>query len=237
MKNLIYLLLLLTCASSLHAQDLKLSDFKIVLHKIKMIDKYTYVNRTSAIFPNGQKDEMTTSTFIDKSSNKLAYRNEIEHIILNAQWFYKVSFAEQYVSIFDVNSYKKKYGAQQGDLAAVLKSVDAVNLIDTLVNNHGKLLKGKQNGNISEFEFEFAKDSYLKSFILKFDNTTGLPNLVYFKSVSEDPYGRKIEMNVTCEGYKKDFPLSEFDTAKFFSKVGSKVTLHKYSKYKLTTIF
>jgi hypothetical protein len=237
MKNITLLLSCFFLSINLCAQDLNIKDFKEVLKKIRLIDRYTYVNKTTAMFPNGQKDEMNTTTFIDKANNKLAYRNEVEHVILNNQWFYKVNFSEEFVSIFDVNSYKKKYGSDLGNLTAVFKSVDAVDLLDTLVSKHGRLFNANRKGNVSEFEFQFDKEFYLKSFVLKFDNASGLPISVFFKLVSEDPFGRKIEMNVRCDGYKKDFPVSEFETSKFFSKVGSKVTLHRYPKYKLTTIF
>lgn len=236
MKN-ISIILYLVCANLIsYAQDLGMSDFKNAYSKIRALKRYTYVSKMTGIFPNGNKDEMKTTTFIDAESGKLAYKNALEHTILNTNWFYKVNFQEEFVSVFNVNSYKNKYPGAMGDLASIFKSATALDYIDTMIMRQGKLIKATKNGNISLFEFSFSKEADLKSFVLKFDNNTGLPQTITMKTVNEDDFGRKMEMNIICEGYSREVPETAFETSGFFSVNGAKVTLLKYKNYKLTSI-
>lgn len=236
MKKILVFIIAIAASLSAQCQDLGMADFKKAYAKIRALKRYTYVSKTSAVFPNGQKDEMKTTSFIDIEKGNLAYKSDIEHVILNAKWFYKVNFNESFVSIFDVNKYRQKYPGAAGDLSAIFRSATALDHMDSLIAKHGKLVSARRSGDISVFEFSFPKEADLRSFVLKFDEKNGLPRSVQMRTENEDNYGRKMEMNILCEGYSRNVPDAEFDTSKYFTTNGTKATLLKYNKFKLTTI-
>lgn len=236
MQKYIVTLCLLLISLAAQSQELKMADFRAAYAKVKALKRYGYVTRTTGIFPNGKSDQTQTTSYIDMDKSCLAYKSELEQVILTPKWFYKANFQEEYVSIFDINKYKQKYPGRMGDLSAAFKSTVAIDYIDSAVSRYGKLKSGKKNGNLYVFEFSFPEDNYLKSLVFKFDNQSGLPHSMTMRMGTEDDYGRKMDMTVLCDGYTRNFSDDVFNTSPYFSVNGSKALLLKYKKYKLTTI-
>lgn len=236
MKQYIAIISLLLISLSVQSQELKMADFRAVYAKVKGLKRYGYVTKMTGIFPNGKSDQTETISYIDMDKSFLAYKSDIEQVILTPKWFYKASFQEEYVSIFEVNKYRQKYPGAAGDLSAAFKSTVAIDYIDSAVSRYGKLKSGRKQGNLYVFEFSFPQDSYLKSLVFKFDTQSGLPHSMAMRMGTEDDYGRKMDMSILCDGYTRTFSDDVFNTAPYFSVSGSKAVLLKYKKYKLTTI-
>lgn len=236
MKKYIAIIVVLIAGLSARAQELKMADFRAAYAKVKTLKRYAFVTKMTGIFPNGKSDQTETSSFIDMEKNYLTYKSDIEQVILTPKWFYKANFQEEYVSIFELNKYRQKYPGSMGDLSAAFKSTMAIDYIDSAISRYGKLKSARKNGNLQVFEFSFPQDSYLKSLVFKFDPQSGLPHSMIMKMGSEDDYGRKMDINVICDGYTRNFSDEVFNTSPYFSINGGKAVLLKYKKYKLTTI-
>lgn len=218
------------------SQNLSLADFKSVSSKIRSLKRYSYVAKITGQFPNGQKDVMTTTTYMDANKSSMAYKNEIEQVIVNQHWFYKVNHPEKYVSIFDIKKYQQKYPGPKGDISSLFNSTMSADFLDSAVIKVGKLTTAKRVGNISIFEFTFSKEVPLQTFILKFDNSTGLPQSIAMRTVNQDEYGRPMEISVYCDSYSNSFPESVFETNNLFNLNKGKVNLLKFKQYKVSTI-
>lgn len=232
----ILIITLLFLSNLLFAQKLTLGDFKEVSAKIRSMKRYGYTTTMTGIFPNGQKDELVTTTFMDLEKKNYAYKNKIEQVILNSTWFYRANHSGKSVSVFDVNKYKARYKGEQGNLAAIFNSSLSADFLDSLVVKEGKLKVAKKEGSVSIFEFEFAPQASLKSLIIKFDHSKGMLQSIFMHTVGEYGAGRRSEYKILCSGYSSTFSDAEFDTKNLFSVSGSKANLLKYKNYKVSSI-
>lgn len=236
--NKIYgiILLLLTFTYNSGAQSLNVSDFRAVVGKIKQLNRYSYNTVTTAVFPNGKTDVLKTTTYMDTRKMNYAYKTDHEQVIMNNKWFFRAHHSRKFVSVFDLKKYSEKYPGPSGDLSAVFKSSLATDFLDSVVTSGGKLKTAKREGNIASFEFEFHKDAPLKSLVLKFNESSGLPEYIYMNTSYEDRYGKKTSYKIVCNGYTGTFSDAAFNTDDLFSVSGGKVSMLKYKNYKISSI-
>lgn len=237
-NKVLFLIAILSHAlvTSSRAEALDMADFKAVIAKIKVLNRYSYAMTTTATFPNGQTSVMRTNTFMDIKKMNYAYRTDKEQVILNRKWFYKAMHDRKVVSVFDVNKYAEQYPGPTGDLTMIFRSTLSSDLLDSLITLGARLKSAKKQGNISSFEFEFGKEAALKSMIVKFNSSTELPESIYMHSVYIDEAGRTTSYKILCDAYSSSFPDTEFNADSYFSVSGKKVTLLKFKNYTISSI-
>jgi outer membrane lipoprotein-sorting protein len=88
MKRWLWILiagLFATVAAS--AQSSSIGDLKPVFERLKSIKSYSYETLTTAVFPNGQKDQQHNHVYMDRLNKKFSYKSEQQTVMLKQQVF------------------------------------------------------------------------------------------------------------------------------------------------------
>jgi hypothetical protein len=240
MRKILIITILFCCGylPAAMAQSLTMKDFALVAAKIKALKTYSYETETSATFPDGKKEKMNTTLYMDAPQKRLSYKTSFQTVILTGKWFYKVDHAEKYVSVFDVARYKAKYKNAQADLQEIFNTNLTSVFLDSVLLPTAKLVSGKKEGALLSFSFSFPKDSYIKEMILVYNSSKNLPEQIRIRTFQPDGYNksRGTTLEMKCGRYTATIPETVFNMDQYFQVSGGKAVLKQYKNYKLSAI-
>lgn len=228
----------LSFVTSAHAQNLTMADLRSISATIKALNIYSYETVTNAIFPNGKKDQMTTTVYMDRTNKRLSYKTNTEIVLLTGKWAYQANHKHKTVGVFDVARYKAKNKMQQLD--AVFKNNIATTFMDSVVLHSGKLVSAKRSGDVTTFMLKFPPDLTLEEMVIVYNNRKQLVESIITRSFFEgDVTGTRskgTQLETISKNYTTTVPASVFETGQYFSVKGGKVILAQFKNYKVSSI-
>lgn len=237
---LLFFCCLLLSAGNTVAQEAGMADLREIVNRLKDMKTYSYETVTKGVFPGGQKDQMTTTVYMDGPRKRLCYRNEHVILLLTPQWAYKVDHENKNVSIFDVVRYNKKYKEALPELETVFKNNLAVLYLDSVLLRSGKLVSAKRKNNKGTFTVRFPAGYAVEEMVIVYNYDARLPESVTMKSFfpGNDGSNRSqgTQMETVSRNYTATIPESVFDTQQYFSIQRGKAILARFKNYKVSSI-
>lgn len=235
----LFLLFSLCLAVATHAQggNPTMADLKNISAKVKALDSYSYETITDAVFPNGKKDQMITTVYMDRSHKRLSYKTNTEVVLLTGKWAYQANHRNKTVGVFDVVRYKNKNKNQTLD--AVFKNNIAATFMDSVVLHSGKLVSAKRSGDLVTFKLTFPAGLTLEEMVIVYNTAKALPQQITTRSFfaaddsGNSTHGTRIE--TISKNYTATVPESVFDPGQYFRVQSGKVLLSQFKNYKVTS--
>lgn len=226
---------------SIKAQEANMEGFKSCIAKLKTLNVYAYETETTAIFPDGTKDVMSTKLMMDVAQKRLFYKNDFQVMLVTSKWIYKADLLNEHIQVFNMgNPENKKYKKELPELDEIFKS-GASSLIDTLIVKNAQLVSAKKVGNLTTYTLSFPKTYYIKELRFVYNHKKQLPESIFiktFQSESKDKKGNSVgtTYEALSKNYSNAIPESTFDTLPYFQIKGNKVVLNQYKNYKVSSI-
>lgn len=222
------------------AQDATMADFRAVVAQMKALKTYSYETTTNAVFPNGKKDRMVTTVYMDGPGKRLCYKTNVQVLLLTNQWAYKADHRSKNVSVFNVVKYNDRYKKALPELDAVFKSSLAATFMDSVVLRSGKLVSAKKKGDMTTYTLHFPRDFGIEEIVIAYDNARKLPESVRIKTFQagdlEGTRERGMHMETISRGYTTNVPEAVFNVQQYFKIQGGKVVLTQFKNYKVSSI-
>ena len=222
------------------AQDATMADLRVAVAQMKALKTYSYETTTNATFPNGKKDQMVTTVYMDGLGKRLCYKTNVQVLLLTNQWAYKADHRSKNVSVFNVVKYNDKYKKALPELETVFKSSLAATFMDSVVLRSGKLVSARRKGDVMTYTLHFPKDFSIEEIVIAYDNARKLPESVRIKTFQAgDLEGRRekgMYMETISKGYTATVPEAVFNVQQYFKEQGGKVALTQFKNYKVSSI-
>jgi outer membrane lipoprotein-sorting protein len=213
-----------------------MADLRSIAAKVKALDSYSYETVTSAVFPNGKKDQMTTTVYMDRTHKRLSYKTNTEVVLLTDKWAYQANHKHKTVGVFDVVRYKAKNKLQSLD--AVFKNNITATFMDSVVLHSGKLVSSKRNGDLLTFTLKFPDGLTLEEMVIVYNTAKALPQQIITRSffaADDSGLGKGSRIETISKNYTTTVPESIFDPGQYFRVQGGKVLLSQFKNYKVTS--
>lgn len=238
LKKIIICLLVSTLPfAGSQAQTGAITELKPIIERLKEVKAYSYQNHTSVIFPNGQKDQVTITVFMDKSNKRLCYKSKNEVVLLNREWMFKADHINKTAGVFNIRSYNKKNKGSLPAIESVFKYDMAAMFLDSVVLRSGKILSSTKKGVLTTYKIGFTNNSSIKEMVLVYNTSTLFPESISFKAEEKyDAKGRKIITETVCDHYTASVSGPVFDEHQYFSIVKGKPVLAQYKNYKVYSV-
>jgi hypothetical protein len=227
----IHCLAALLCAAQVQAQH-TMSELQPVLQQLKSLERYSYENHTKAVFPNGQRDEMTTYIYMDKAAQRLSYSNKGETLLLNRNWIYKANHTARIAQVFKLSAYKKWNKGGLGDVQTLFRTEATTFFMDSLLMKSGRLASVERKAGLISYRILFAPEASLKEIQLVYNEQTQLPEKIYMK-VSQQQNGRVTTSETWCTHYSNKVPETVFNEQQYFSVSKGQAVLLQNKHYKV----
>jgi hypothetical protein len=219
------------------AQNGSMADLKPVFDKMKATKSYSYESLTTAVFPNGQKDQQHTRVYMDRLNKKLSYKSEQQLVMLNQYWLFRADHENKTASVFDVSKYDKKNKDVLPQIESVFQYDMASVFMDSVLSKYGKLLSTTKKDGLITYKIGFREEgAALKEMTIIYNSVTQLPERIYFRMENQIQSGKKVKMDITCSNYSIVVPQSVFDEKQYFNIVKGKPVLVQFKNYKLYSV-
>jgi outer membrane lipoprotein-sorting protein len=237
MKKWLWVLLVSLSVMEASAQNGSIAEVKPVFEKMKAIKSYSYESLTTAVFPNGQKDQQHTKVYMDRLNKKLSYKTEQQLVMLNQYWLFRADHENKTASVFDVSKYDKKNKDVLPQIESVFQYDMASVFMDSVLSRYGKLLSTTKKNSLVTYKIGFKEEgAALKEMTIVYNSVTQLPESIYFRIENEIQSGRKVRMDILCNNYSVIVPQSVFDEKQYFNIVKGKPVLVQFKNYKLYSV-
>jgi outer membrane lipoprotein-sorting protein len=237
-RTLYLLLFALSLGTGAHAQDPTMADLRTISAKVKALNTYSYETVTSAVFPKGKKDQMTTTVYMDRTHKRVSYKTNTEIVLLTDKWAYQANHKHKTVGVFDVVRYKAKNKMQQLD--AVFKNNIAATFMDSIVLHSGKLVSAKRSGDLMTFTLKFPKGLTLEEIVIVYNTAKALPQQIttrsFFAADDSGSSTKGTRLETVSKNYTAAVPESVFDPGQYFRVQGGKAILVQFKNYKVSSI-
>lgn len=233
-KAFLIVCMIVMSVADVFAQGGAITELKPVFEKLKSLKSYSYESQTTALFPNGQKDQQHAKVYMDRLNKKLSYKTEQQLVVLNASWLFQADHEHHTASVFNVSKYDNKHKDVLPQIESIFQYDMASMFMDSVLTKYGKLLSTTQSNNLVTYKVGFRDPgAALKEMNIVYNTVTQLPEQISFKMESPMQGGKKVKMEIVCKNYNTQVPASVFDEKQYFNLVKGKPVLVQFKNYKL----
>lgn len=184
-------------------------------------------------FPNGDKDHIDGTTYID-TKNKIYYNDCKQSTMLyTATWYYQADHINKVITIVELKKENKKLSAEREKLIFGNGALSA--FLDTVVIKKGKVTTLSYTNSTCHLAVSFPKKFYLKKMNFTYDTLSKIPlNCSVDALKPVDALGKElINVAASYTRFQKITDNSPYSTELLFTHAKNKITLKKYTSYKL----
>jgi hypothetical protein len=214
-----------------------LEEIKKIAASVKSIRDESYRYALASEYPNGQKEQLKGTAYIGNEEKILYNDNPFFTLLYNGHWYYKADHKSKSVTI--VNMDKHMTADYKGDLEKdIFENAAAGHYLDAVLTKYAAVKFFKRSHDTIYAELSFPPTSSIKRVSVVFDEKKGSLVSYYmqtFKPWRGSEFGKNkgTTQTVTCAGFKKIKKNKAYKPVNYFLVSGDKVSLKKYSKYKL----
>lgn len=232
-------LVLLLTGFGARSQEPGMAELRTAVGELKALKTYRYETETTAVFPGGKKDRMTTKVYMDAPGKRLGYQTDYELLVLTPQWVFKADHKRKIASVLNVPKYDRQHKKELGEIEKLFKSNLTATFLDSVVLRNGKLASAKKSGDLMTFVLRFPDDFSIEEVVMVYNSATRLPESVKIRTFYPGDLSGSPEKGTVIEtfstGYSVTVPAKVFDTGQYFRIQNGKPVLLRYKDYKVTT--
>lgn len=236
MKHLFFILLLLPFNSSAQRNDTS-GALKKLMTDFAAINNLSYTYTMDARFPNGDKDHVTGTIYLNTEDNIYYSDCPAFTMICTDRWFYKADHNNKTLAIFDLNKGKDKKLRKVRQKTIFKKGV-LMGEVDSFLLKNGVIKSFSYEGNSYRASVRFREAEGARRMDITYDTLSNV--LVSCRIEATEPWqstasGKEMEISIACKNFKKAPDRNMYSIDAFFSSEKNKIALKKYNSYKLIT--
>lgn len=210
-----------------------------IFAELKGLKNVSYDYTRKGEFPNGDKDELKGKVFISRDDQSLLDDCDGYTMLYNGKWMYNANHRQKTLAIMDMQKGANKKMKQEVEKQVFGgASLDA--FTDSLILKKATIKKFASDGKGAEkLSLAFPAGNIIKSIYIEYDRNTATVlryEMVVFQPVQKTAEGIKgLTTRIACTNFSKTIDKAVFRDDAFFTYAKGKLSLKKYTTYKLTT--